>query len=254
MGKKNRKKKKVSTTGKPLVSVCTPTYNRRRFIPFLIKCFESQTYPKELMEWIVVDDGTDSVEDLFTDPNLKEDIKKCIKYFRVEEKMKLGRKRNYMHEKTKGEILVYMDDDDFYPPERVNNAVNRLRGQPMALAGGSSCIHIYFKHLDKIYRFGPYGPRHATAGTFAFKRKLLKETKYDDDAEMAEEKQFLKNYTVPFVQLDTMKSILVFAHDANTFDKKKLLLNPHPKFVGETNMRPEVFIKDKTMREFYMKQ
>ena len=65
MGKKNKKKKPVSAFGKPFVSVCTPTYNRRKFIPFLIKCYQSQTYPKQLMEWIVVDDGEDSVEDLF---------------------------------------------------------------------------------------------------------------------------------------------------------------------------------------------
>ena len=255
MGKKKRgKKKKVSTVGKPFVSVCTPTYNRRRFIPFLIKCFQSQTYPKSLMEWVVIDDGEDPVEDLFCDPALDDETKKCIKYVRVEKKMKLGRKRNYMHEKAKGEILVYMDDDDFYPPERVNHAVNKLRGAPRALAAGSSLLHIYFKHIDKIYRFGPYGPLHSTAGTFAFKRRLLAETKYDDDAEVAEEKQFLKNYTIPFVQLDTFQTILVFAHDANTFDKKKLLENQHPKYVGLTNMKPIAFVKDKKMREFYMSQ
>ena len=66
MGKKKRnKKKKVSAIGKPFVSVCTPTYNRRHFIPFLIQCYNNQTYPRELMEWIVVDDGTDPVGDLF---------------------------------------------------------------------------------------------------------------------------------------------------------------------------------------------
>lgn len=65
-GKKNRKRK-VSANGKPFVSVCTPTYNRRMFIPQLIKCYEAQTYPKELMEWIIIDDGEDSVEDLFKD-------------------------------------------------------------------------------------------------------------------------------------------------------------------------------------------
>ena len=116
--KKKRKEKKVSPNGKPFVSVCTPTYNRRQFIPQLIECYKQQTYPKELMEWIVVDDGEDSVEDLFKDVE-------GVKYFRIEEKMKLGRKRNFMHEKTKGEILVYMDDDDYYPPDRVNHAVNR---------------------------------------------------------------------------------------------------------------------------------
>ena len=242
--KKRSKQKKVSAQGKPFVSVCTPTYNRRLFIPQLIKCFQRQTYPKELMEWIIVDDGEDSVEDLFKGIE-------CVKYFREEKKMKLGRKRNYMHEKCKGEIIVYMDDDDYYPPERVNHAVNRLRSQPRAMAAGSSVVYIYFNDLDKIYQFGPYGPMHATAGTFAFKRILLKETSYEDDAELAEEKHFLKNYTVPLVQLDPMKAILVFAHQYNTFDKRKLLINPHPNFVRETRLRPKFLIKDKAMLKFY---
>jgi len=246
MGKK-RKKKKVSAMGKPFVSICTPTYNRRQFIPALIENFKNQTYPMELMEWIVVDDGTDPVGDLFKDvPN--------VKYFFQEEKMKLGRKRNYMHEKAKGDIIVYMDDDDYYPPDRVNHAVNRLRSKPGALCAGSSTLYIYFKHIQIIYQFGPYGPQHSTAGTFAFKKELLKQTSYDDEAEIAEEKQFLKNYSIPFVQLNPMKTILCFAHDHNTFDKRRLLINPHPDYVRKTNLKATVFIKDKNMAKFYMSQ
>ena len=242
--KKKGKKKIVSAQGKPFVSVCTPTYNRRKFIPQLIKCFQNQNYPKQLMEWIVVDDGEDSVEDLFKDVE-------CVKYFRVEEKMKLGRKRNFMHEKTKGEILVYMDDDDYYPPDRVNHAVNRLRAVPRALAAGSSIVYIYFNDLDKIYQFGPYGPQHATAGTFAFKRELLSQTSYDDNAEIAEEKHFLKNYNIPLIQLNPMKAILVFAHQFNTFDKRKLLVNANPNYVRPTKLKPKLFIRDKKLLEFY---
>jgi glycosyltransferase involved in cell wall biosynthesis len=33
--------------------------------------------------------------------------------------MILGAKRNLIHKHAKGDILVYMDDDDYYPPERV---------------------------------------------------------------------------------------------------------------------------------------
>ena len=40
---KTKKKKVVSASGKPFVSICTPTYNRRKFIPFLIKCNPVQT-------------------------------------------------------------------------------------------------------------------------------------------------------------------------------------------------------------------
>jgi hypothetical protein len=156
-----------------------------------------------------------------------------------------------MHEHTKGEIIVYMDDDDYYPPERVSNAVNKLRARPEAVVCGSSRIHIYFKDTGKIFEFGPYGPNHATAGTFAFKRKLLSETRYEDDAEMAEEKQFLKNYTFPMVQVAPEKTILVFSHDQNTFDKRKLLVNPHPNFVRETAIKVKDVIKNKELRDFY---
>jgi hypothetical protein len=157
-----------------------------------------------------------------------------------------------MHEKSKGSILVYMDDDDYYPPTRVSHAVDRLRANPDALCAGSSEMYIYFKHINKMYQFGPYGPKHATAGTFAFKRDLLKDHSYENNASLAEEKAFLKNYTVPFVQLDPLHSILVFSHDHNTFDKKKLLDNIQPNFVKESPKTVDMFIKDAEMKDFYM--
>ena len=95
---------------------------------------------------------------------------------------------------------------------------------------------------------------YTTAGTFAFKKELLKITRYNDNAEMAEEKEFLKNYTIPFVQLDPRNSILVFAHQYNTFDKRRLLVNPNPNFVRQTNLTPANFIKNKYFKilSFYV--
>ena len=83
------------------------------------------------------------------------------------------------------------------------------------MCASSSEIYVYFKHISKMYQFGPYGPNHAAAGTFAFRTELLKSTSYEDHAALAEEKKFLKDYTVPFVQLDPFKTILVFSHFVN---------------------------------------
>ena len=68
---------------KPLVSICTPTFNRRPFFPFIIKCFENQDYPKDRLEWIIIDDGTDPIEDIVS-------VVPQVKYFRYEKKMSLG--------------------------------------------------------------------------------------------------------------------------------------------------------------------
>ena len=239
MGKKKSKK------NIPFVSICTPTFNRRPFIEYTIKCFLHQDYPHEKMEWIIIDDGTDKIEDLVADiPG--------VKYYKYHEKMSLGKKRNLMHEKSSGDIIVYMDDDDYYPPERVSHAVNMLQTHPSAICAGSSEIYIYFKHINKMYQFGPYGPNHATAGTFAFKRKLLENHKYNDNAALAEEKEFLKNYTVPFVQLEPKKTILVFSHRHNTFDKKKLLEQPDNNVQKVSDKTVDDFIKEKHYKDFYM--
>ena len=245
--KQGQNKQGNAKSERPFVSICTPTFNRRPFIPSMLKCFEQQDYPKDRMEWIIVDDGTDKIGDLVAGHPQ-------VKYFPLDKKLLLGQKRNFMHEKTRGDILVYMDDDDYYPPQRVSHAVEMLEKNPSALCAGSSEIYIYFKHIEKMYQFGPYGPQHSTAGTFAFRRELLKVTRYEDGAALAEEKHFLKNYTIPFVQLDPLKSILVFSHAHNTFDKRRLLENANPQYTKESEKTVELFVQEPDLRDFYMNQ
>ena len=236
---------KESKSKFPRVSLCTPTFNRRPFIPIMIKCFEHQTYPKDKIEWIIIDDGTDKIEELVT--HIPQ-----VKYFKYDEKMTLGKKRNLLNDKSSGEIIVYMDDDDYYPPERISHAVEMLQKNPKALCAGSSAMFIYFKHINKMLQFGPYAPNHATAATFAFRRSLLTKTRFDENYSVAEERKFLKEYTIPFVQLESKKCILVVSHDHNSFDKKELLnQGPNPN-IHETPLIPSDFIKEAEILKFFM--
>jgi glycosyltransferase involved in cell wall biosynthesis len=249
----NKKKSVQKTSDKelPLVSVCTPTFNRRPFIQNMFNCFLNQTYPRHRIEWIIVDDGTDKIRDLVEASNISQ-----IRYFEVEKKMTLGAKRNYMHSFVRGSIIVYMDDDDYYPPERIEDAVEKLEANPEALCAGASEIYIYFKHIQKMFQCGPYGPNHATAGTFAFRKELLNITKYEEHAALAEERAFLKEYTIPFVQLDPMKSILVFSHEHNTYDKRKMLDNQHPNYFRESEKTVDMFIRkdnEQNIKDFFLR-
>jgi glutaredoxin len=247
MGKKKSNDKPVV----PFVSILTPTFNRRPFINTIIECIRNQTYPKHRMEWVVVDDGTDKIEDLIRQARL-DPIQ--IKYIPLAQKVALGKKRNISHDNAKGTMIVYMDDDDYYPPERVEHAVDTLQKNPQALCVGSSEIYIYFKHVKKMYQFGPYMPNHATAGTFAFRRKLLEDSHYNDQAALAEERAFLKDYTIPFAQLDPLKTILVFSHIHNTFDKKTLLDKPD-QMVKVSDKKVEQFIRkpeEAHIKDFFM--
>jgi len=240
-----KKKKSKKTNVLPFVSLCTPTFNRRPFIPFMIKCFEHQTYPKDRIEWIIIDDGTDSIEELVKDiPQ--------VKYFYYEEKMLLGKKRNLMHTKCSGDIIIYMDDDDYYPPERVSHAVETLQNNPNFLIAGSSEMHIYFNSRNAVFQCGPYKQYHSTAATFAFQKELLSQTSYDDEIALSEEHKFTKGYTIPLIQLNPLKSILVFSHKHNSLNKEKLLENPEQTKTIPSRYIVDDFIKDPILKQFYM--
>jgi glycosyltransferase involved in cell wall biosynthesis len=231
----------------PLVSIVTPTYNRRRFIPSLLKMVETQTYPRDRMEWIVYDDGQEEVQDLFEAEraNLP-----TLRFIWSEEKMTLGEKRNRLNSEASGEIIVAMDDDDFYFPTRVQDVVTAFKENPGYNLVGASEVYMYFTDTKEIWKAGPYFIGHATNGTMAWTKEYASKHKYDETVAFAEEKSFLDNYKNPLVQLDSKRVMLVISHSDNTFDKTELRTKTNPLLV-KTTLQMKEFIKDSDLYEFF---
>ena len=236
------------------VTVVTPTYNRRAFIPTLIQIYRNQTYPKDKMEWIILDDGRDKVEDLFmeaakTIPNLH--------YHYRDEKMRIGAKRNFLNKEAKGEIIIAMDDDDYYPADRVNTVVQAFTKYPRVDLAGSSQMYMYYKDIKKIYSIGPFHTNHATNGTMAWRKRYADKHRYDEYITKAEETSFLDEYRHQMIQLDPKKTILVICHTDNTVDKTALreehVRSTHSskEKMKETTFKLEDFVKESSLRMFY---
>lgn len=231
----------------PLISIVTPTYNRRRFIPSLIKMVQQQTYPRDKIEWIVYDDGQEPVGDLLEAARADLPI---VKYIYSEEKMTIGEKRNRLNQEAMGDIIVAMDDDDFYFPERVMSAYTALNSSPYVDLAGSSEIYMYFSDTKEIYKIGPYFQKHATNGTMAWRKRYALSRRYDEAVAFAEEKSFLEDYKNPLIQLNCMKVMLVISHSDNTFDKTQLRQTNNPMF-KKTDLKLKDFIKDEGLRQFF---
>lgn len=206
-GKRKSKGKKNTID----VSIVTPTYNRRTFIPYIRKMILEQTYPISKIEWIIYDDGTEPIKDLVEDLPF-------VRYFKSEKKVILGAKRNFLNEKAKGKYIVCMDDDDYYPPERVEYAVNALKSSQCMLAGTSK-LHIYYIDKNIMNISGPFNPYHACNGSLAFKKEYTLHHKYIDTKERGEEPGFLNNFSEPLIQLNSEKTMICIAHSTNTVDK-----------------------------------
>jgi O-antigen biosynthesis protein len=94
----------------PLVSCIMPTFNRRAYVAQSLQSFQQQDYPER--ELIVVDDGSDPIEDLIPKGA-------NISYLRLPRRTTIGAKRNLACQHARGDIIAHWDDDDWYAPDRL---------------------------------------------------------------------------------------------------------------------------------------
>jgi glycosyltransferase involved in cell wall biosynthesis len=100
----------------PLVSVVIPTYNRAQYIAETIESVLAQTYPN--LEIIVIDDGsTDNTEEV-----VSKFIPK-IQYIK-QKNSERGASRNHGLRLAKGEYISFLDSDDLWLPDKINEELN----------------------------------------------------------------------------------------------------------------------------------
>jgi glycosyltransferase involved in cell wall biosynthesis len=178
-----------------------PTANRESFIHNAIHHFLKQDYINK--ELIIVDDGIKSVENLIPQHN-------SIKYFRLNKiiKCSVGEKRNLACEKTNGEIIVHLDDDDWYAANWITESVNALQQNNASICG---LAELYFRSpsLNKCWKFTyPSTSKPWVAGaTMCYKKDLWRKHPFkkmlvgEDDNFIwnCGEKVFAHNYTNGFI-------------------------------------------------------
>lgn len=120
----------------PSVSIITPTYNRRELFKLAIYNYIATDYPRDKLEWVIVDDSDDAEQ---VGGLIPAKIADSVNYIRLSERMPLAAKRNLACERAKYDIIVHMDDDDYYPADSVWTRVSALM---QSGAGAVTCTMI----------------------------------------------------------------------------------------------------------------
>lgn len=201
------------------VTVVCPTYKRHRYIPWVIEQFNKQTYEKNLMELIIFDDSPSKYPFSIKEDNIHYHHDSSKEYL-------LWEKRNFLNDMAKGDIIVCMDDDDFYFETRVEHAVNTLEEKKFKLAGLSS-MYIYDIYNDNLYFYKSKQNNQITNGTFAYTKSLLKTHKYKKSTNnCCEEITFTKNFQTRHTLLDPLQTFICISHTTNTVNKAKNMKVP----------------------------
>ena len=205
----------------PSVSIVTITqYSRKDCLRNLCMLIHQQLYPN-IIEWVIVEGSKAEADALENAKHVKE-LKQNITYVPFQPKQSLSDLRNTGNATCKGDIIVCMDDDDYYPPTRVSHAVYTLVNSTKLIAGCSQA-YIYFYNTGQFFQFKRvFGKSHSTNNCMAYKRAYLENHQHLPGLAKGEESSFTSDFTEPMEQLDPMKTIVISGHGTNTVDKSKL--------------------------------
>jgi len=109
---------------RPLVTALIDTYNYGRFVEEAIDSVLAQDYPSERVEVLVVDDGS-------TD-DTAERVKKYGARVQYLQKPNGGQASafNFGCERAKGEIIAFLDADDYWLPQKLSGVVQVFEEHP----------------------------------------------------------------------------------------------------------------------------
>jgi len=184
---------KIRDKDLPKVSIITPTYNRRKLFSMALNNFENFNYPKNKIEWVIVDDSPndmDSVEDLVS-------YMKNVKYIRfrsTEEPMTVASKRNIGVTNATSEYIIHMDDDDYYPPESIIARIKLLMKYKKEGIEclGSTLIGTY-NIINNTSSMSSDGPISLSEASMAYTKKFWEKRGFDDLCVRGEHKYFTEN-------------------------------------------------------------
>jgi predicted O-methyltransferase YrrM len=198
----------------PLVSCIMPTADRRAFAQLALSYFLDQDYVSK--ELIVVDDGADSVGDLFEGlPG--------VSYVRLPDRSSIGEKRNIACRHARGELIAHWDDDDWYASGRLSQQVAPIVAGEADLTGlANMCVlalpDSFWTTNNDLHRRMFRGDVHG--GTLVYRSSLIKDGLRYPDVDLAEDAWLLERALAAgkrLARLDNAGLFVYVRHDKNAW-------------------------------------
>ena len=206
----------------PNVSILTPSYNRRKFLPLITHNLLNMDYDKNKLEWCIIDDGK---EPLFTDETLKQ-TKEILKPLKINYKYEnvkrdIGVKRNALVKMCKYKYCIMMDDDDVYFPSYIKHSIEVLKKNKIGLVGSNHMLFIYHNHNYNMPKIECHAKRQIHEATMCFTKKYFNsmpgfmKSSLGEGANMIDHNEKNSAYTI------ITKCMICFCHQGNSFNKEQ---------------------------------
>jgi hypothetical protein len=211
----------------PPISVVTLLYNRRKFFDLACHSLMIQDYPKDKIEWIIVEDSDDPAEDA-SDRVMAVAAQSApvrIVYVPLKKKRTVGAKRNAGVEKATADIVLMMDDDDHYPETSFRRRVAWLTAhpwQPQAVAATTiACYDLV--HGVSAVNSPPFTlplSQRVSEATLTFRRSWWEARRFPADVQVGEGEGFLSGREAEMLEIPPQQAIVAFSHGKNASSRR----------------------------------
>jgi hypothetical protein len=210
----------------PKISIITLLHNRRKFVELAFHNLILCDYPKDKIEWVVVEDS-DKVEEQASDKIMKFARQAApidVTYIPLEKVVSIGEKRNIGCKRASADIILMMDDDDHYPPSSFRRRVGWLLGHP-SLPEAVACTTIACYDLLKgtsAVNTPPWGlglGQRISEATLTFK-KTWWEARPFPTINMAEGEGFVEGREADVLELPPQQMIVAMSHGLNSSSRR----------------------------------
>ena len=211
----------------PPISIVTLLYNRRKFFELACHNMLMTDYPKDKIEWIIVEDSDDPQEDA-SDRVVAVAAAAApmrVEYLPLKRKTPVAEKRNLGTAKATADIVLMMDDDDHYPGTSFRRRVAWLTKhpwKPRAVAATTIACYDLVKGISAVNTppMGlPLGQRISEA-TLTFYKSWWEERKFPSAVQVGEGEEFLTGRAHDVLEIPPQQIIVAFSHGANTSSRR----------------------------------
>ena len=124
---------------KKLVSIILNCYNGETYLQESLESIENQTYSNwELIFWD--NQSTDRSKEILFNFFKKKKNKRKVKYFRAKKHSNLYSARNFAVSKSKGEFIAFIDADDVWDINKLNNQIKLFEDKEVDVVYGNLWI------------------------------------------------------------------------------------------------------------------
>ena len=125
-----------------MLSIIICTYNRDQFLYDALRHVAVNDFPTEEYEIVLVNNNSTDTTESECQRFAANFPQVQFRYF-VETKQGLSHARNRGIDESRGDVLVFLDDDSFVKPEYLSNLKNQLEKHPEAMAFGGKISPLF---------------------------------------------------------------------------------------------------------------